>query len=280
MLSTAIIVFREVLEAALIVGIVLAASEGLARRGWWIGSGIAAGLGGALIVALFAGVIASAVFGMGQELFNASILIIAVIMLGWHNIWMGRHGRELAKEMNAVGRDVVAGNRPMYMLVAVVGLAVLREGSEVVLFLYGIAAAQQEQAGLMLTGGMLGLVLGAGMGLLLYLGMLRIPSRYLFSATSWLITLLAAGMASQAAGFLAQADMLPTLVPALWDTSSLLPQNSLLGKLLQTLVGYTDRPMGIQVLIYVVTLGGIALLMRTYSGIPARKPVIAIATEI
>jgi high-affinity iron transporter len=280
MLSTAIIVFREVLEAALIVGIVLAASEGLARRGLWIGSGIAAGLGGALIVALFAGAIAAAVSGMGQELFNASILIIAVIMLGWHNVWMGRHGRELANEMNAVGRDVAAGNRPMYMLVAVVGLAVLREGSEVVLFLYGIAAAQQEQAGLMFTGGMLGLVLGAGMGLLLYLGMLRIPSKYLFSATSWLITLLAAGMASQAAGFLAQADMLPTLVPTLWDTSSLLPQNSLLGKLLQTLVGYTDRPMGIQVLFYAVTLGGIALLMRAYNGVPARKPVDSVVAEI
>jgi len=280
MLSTAIIVFREVLEAALIVGIVLAASEGLARRGWWIGSGIAAGLGGALVVALFAGAIAAAVSGMGQELFNASILIIAVIMLGWHNVWMGRHGRELAKEMNAVGRDVVAGNRPMYMLVAVVGLAVLREGSEVVLFLYGIAAAQQEQAGLMFTGGMLGLVLGAGMGLLLYLGMLRIPSKYLFSATSWLITLLAAGMASQAAGFLAQADMLPTLAPALWDTSALLPQKSLLGKLLQTLVGYTDRPMGIQVLFYVVTLGGIAVLMRAYGGVTASKPATAVAAEI
>jgi len=280
MLSTAIIVFREVLEAALIVGIVLAASEGLARRGLWIGSGIAVGLGGALIVALFAGAIASAVSGMGQEMFNASILIIAVIMLGWHNVWMGRHGRELANEMNAVGRDVVAGNRPMYMLAAVVGLAVLREGSEVVLFLYGIAAAQQEQAGLMLAGGVLGLVLGAGMGLLLYLGMLRIPSRYLFSATSWLITLLAAGMASQAAGFLAQADMLPTLVPTLWDTSALLPQKSLLGKLLQTLVGYTDRPMGIQVLFYVVTLGGIALLMRAYSGVPARKPVDSVVAEI
>lgn len=280
MLSTAIIVFREVLEAALIVGIVLAASEGLARRGLWIGSGIAAGLGGALVVALFAGAIAAAVSGMGQELFNASILIIAVIMLGWHNVWMGRHGRELAREMNAVGRDVAAGSRPMYMLVAVVSLAVLREGSEVVLFLYGIAAAQQEQAGLMVTGGMLGLVLGAGMGLLLYLGMLRIPSKHLFSATSWLITLLAAGMASQAAGFLAQADMLPTLAPTLWDTSSLLPQKSLLGKLLQTLVGYTDRPMGIQVLFYVVTLGGIALLMRAYGGVTARKPVNTIAAEI
>jgi high-affinity iron transporter len=280
MLSTTVIVFREVLEAALIIGIVLAASEGLARRGWWIGSGIAVGLGGALVVALFAGAIATAVSGMGQELFNASILIIAVIMLGWHNVWMGRHGRKLAWEMNAVGRDVVAGSRPMYMLVAVVGLAVLREGSEVVLFLYGIAAAQQEQTGLMLTGGMLGLVLGAGMGLLLYFGMLRIPSKYLFSATSWLITLLAAGMASQAAGFLAQADMLPTLVSTLWDTSSLLPQKSLLGKLLQTLVGYTERPMGIQVLFYVMTLGGITLLMRAYSGVPARKPINAVAAEI
>jgi high-affinity iron transporter len=181
--------------------------------------------------------------------------------------------------MNAVGRDVVAGNRPMYMLVAVVGLAVLREGSEVVLFLYGIAAAQQEQAGLMFTGGMLGLVLGAGMGLLLYLGMLRIPSKYLFSATSWLITLLAAGMAAQAAGFLVQADLLPPLAPTLWDTSAVLSQQSIPGHLLQTLVGYTDRPAGIQVLFYAVTLAGIAWLMRVYGGTPSRK-IVAVTAEI
>ena len=275
MLATAIIVFREVLEAALIVGIVLAATRGVFRRGAWVGTGIVVGLAGAGLVALFADVISAAVSGAGQEVFNAGILFFAVVMLGWHNVWMGRHGREMAQHMNSMGQAVKQGDRPMHMLVVVVGLAVLREGSEVVLFLYGIAAAQQDQAAQMLTGGVVGLLLGAGMGLMLYLGLLRISSKYLFRVTGWLITLLAAGMAAQAAGFLAQADLLPSLGATLWDTSAWLSQQSLLGRLLQTLIGYTDRPAGIQVLFYVVTLVVIAGLMRVYGGAPARKAVLA-----
>jgi high-affinity iron transporter len=271
MLATAIIVFREVLEAALIIGIVLAATRSVVRRGVWVSAGAIGGLVGAGLVALFADVISSAVAGAGQEIFNASVLFFAVIMLGWHNVWMGRHGRELAQQMNAMGQAVKEGERPMHMLAVVVGLAVLREGSEVVLFLYGIATAQQGQAGQMLIGGALGLLSGAAIGLMMYLGLLRISSKYLFRVTSWLITLLAAGMAAQAAGFLVQADLLPAIVQTMWDTSAILSQSSLFGRLLQTLIGYTDRPTGIQVLFYVVTLVSIAWLMRAYGGAPARK---------
>src|SRR5215471_7121487 len=120
MLGAAIIVFREVLEAALIIGIVLAAGV------------VVAGL-----VALFAAEIAAAAAGIGQELLNAVILLLAVGMLGWHNVWMSRHGRELAATARQVGDAVISGARPLYVLAVVVGLAVLREGSETVLFLYG-----------------------------------------------------------------------------------------------------------------------------------------------
>jgi high-affinity iron transporter len=271
MLATAIIVFREVLEAALIIGIVLAATRGVLRRGFWVVAGVVAGLAGAAVVALFADAISAAIAGAGQEVFNAAILFFAVVMLGWHNVWMGRHGRELAQQMNAMGQAVKEGERPMHMLAVVVGLAVLREGSEIVLFLYGIATAQQGQAGQMLTGGALGLLSGAAIGLMMYLGLLRISSKYLFRVTSWLITLLAAGMAAQAAGFLVQADLLPAIVQTVWDTSAILSQNSLFGRVLQTLIGYMDRPTGMQVLFYIVTLVSIAWLMRACGGAPARK---------
>src|SRR6267154_5770695 len=96
MLATAIIVFREVLEAALIVGIVMAASRGVPQRGAWIAAGVGGGVLGAIAVAAAAETIAEAVAGIGQEIFNAIVLFAAVAMLGWHNIWMSRHGRELA----------------------------------------------------------------------------------------------------------------------------------------------------------------------------------------
>jgi high-affinity iron transporter len=262
MLATAIIVFREVLEASLVVGIVLAASRGVPHRGAWVGSGVAAGVLGAALVALCADVLATAVNGTGQELFNAAILFIAVAMLGWHNIWMNRHGRELASVAVTLGRAVAGGSRPLYALALVVGIAVLREGSEVVLFLYGVAIASGAGGLGMLPGGLLGLGAGVAIGSLIYLGLLAVPLRRLFTVTSWLILLLAAGMASQGAAFLMQANLLPTLGNEVWNTSSILNENSLLGMLLHVLIGYTAQPAGIQVVFYVATILIIGSLMR------------------
>lgn len=152
MLAVAVIVFREVVEAALVVGVVLAASHGVVGRTWSVAGGIAAGVLGAAIVAAFTGEIAAALDGIGQELFNAAILFGAVIMLGWHNVWMHRHGREMAAEARSIGAEVRAGARPLYALAFLVGLAVLREGSEVVLFVYGVAVAQGTGSWALLAG--------------------------------------------------------------------------------------------------------------------------------
>lgn len=271
MLATAIIVFREVLEAALVIGIVLAASRGVPRRGVWVGGGIAAGVLGASLVAGCAEAIAAAVNGIGQELFNAAILFTAVVMLGWHNIWMNRHGRELAAEAASLGREVSGGNRPLYALGVVVGIAVLREGSEIVLFLYGIAVASGIGALTMLMGGMLGLIGGVAIGSLIYFGLLAIPLKRLFTVTSWLILLLAAGMASQGAAFLMQANLLPAFGNDLWDTSAILGERSMLGTLLHVLIGYSAQPAGIQVIFYLTTLVVIGGLMRLLARAPSSR---------
>src|SRR5919201_5775776 len=156
MLGSLVIVFREAIEAVLIIGIMLAATRGVPARGGWVGLGIGVGAVGAGIIALFAEAISGAFEGAGQELLNAGVLGAAVVMLMWHNAWMARHGREMAAEMAAVGAAVSAGKRPMTALAAVVGLAVLREGSEVVLFLYGILATGTSGSSLF-AGGVLGL---------------------------------------------------------------------------------------------------------------------------
>lgn len=274
MFATTLIVFREMLEAALIIGIVLAATRGARYRLAWVSAGVGAGLIGAGIVAGFADVIANAIAGVGQELFNACVLFVAVAMLGWHNIWMKQHGRELAAHMNTVGRAVLQGERPLYLLAIVVGIAVLREGSEVVLFLYGIAASSKGGAAAMFSGGLLGLAGGAAVGLAMYFGLLRIPTRHLFTVTSWMILLLSAGMAAQGAGYLEQAGFLPALGTALWDTSHILSEHSVLGQTLHTLVGYIARPDGIQVLFYFLTLlliGGLMKLFTTQNQNAARN---------
>src|SRR5579883_2400242 len=208
MLAAALIVFREVIEAGLIVGIVLAATRGVPGRGLHVAAGMTAGIIGAALLAIFAGSISNALEGMGQEVFAASVLAIAVVMLGWHNVWMAQHGRELAAELKAAGHAVVTGAKTLTALAAVVSIAVLREGSEVVLFLYGIVIANDVSALNLLVGSLLGLAGGAGLSALTYAGLVTIPSRHLFSVTSWLIAFLAAGMASQCVHFLEQADLL------------------------------------------------------------------------
>lgn len=261
MLGALVIVFREVLEAGLIIGIVMAATQGVAGRGRWIGIGIVAGIVGAAIVAIFAGAISEAFEGAGQEVFNASVLGVAVVMLMWHNAWMARHGREIANDMRHVGAEVSEGAKPLAALAIVIGLAVLREGAEVVLFLYGIMAAGTSGTSLF-AGGLLGIAAGAGFTALTYFGLLAIPSRYIFSVTSWLIALLAAGMAAQSVQFLYNAGAIEVLGATVWDTSWLLSESSLFGQLLHSLIGYTARPSEVQLIAYIGTLVAMFVLMR------------------
>jgi high-affinity iron transporter len=259
MLGALVIVFREVLEAGLIIGIVLAATRGVPGRGRWVAAGIVAGGAGAAVVALFAEHISNAFEGAGQELLNATVLGAAVLMLMWHNAWMARHGREMATDMTAVGQAVRAGTRPMTALATVVGLAVLREGAEIVLFLYGIVATGTSGVAL-LTGGLLGVAAGAVLTALTYFGLLKLPTRHLFTATTILIALLAAGMAAQAVQFLDAAGVIDVLGTRVWDSSAVLPEGSLVGRLLHTLIGYTDRPTELQLIAYIATLAAMAVL--------------------
>jgi high-affinity iron transporter len=268
MIGSALIVFREVLEAALIIGIVLAATQGISGRAAWVFGGVVGGLTGAVVVAFFAESIAASAEGLGQELFNAGILLMAVFMLGWHQVWMSRHGRQMAGEFKNLGKSIRSGDRTVRALALVVGLAILREGSEAVLFLFGVAASDGTAISAIAGGVLLGLVGGAICGGGLYFGLVKIPARLLFGITGWLIILLAAGMASQAAAFLVQAGEIPSLVDELWNSSGVLERTSPFGQVLHILVGYDDRPAGIQLVFYVATIFGIGGFSRWIASRP------------
>ena len=272
MLATLIIVFREAIEAGLIVGIVLAATRGVPGRVRQVTVGVAAGVAGACVVAVFAGSIAELFDGAGQEVFNAAVLLLAVVMLTWHVVWMASHGREMAAELRRTGAEVAAGRRPVSALSVVVGVAVLREGFEVVLFLYGIAVGGAVGWQSMLAGAVAGLVLAGGLTALTYAGLVRLPAHRLFQVTGWMVTLLACGLAAQAAGFLQQGGVVEVLGGTVWDTSSVLAADSIVGRVLHTLVGYTDRPTGLQVVVYLGTLAVIAVLSRWQAASSRRNP--------
>ena len=262
MLVSMIIVFREVMEAGLIVGIVLAATKGVVHRGRWVAGGIAAGVTGASLVAVFATTLFDAFQGAGQEGFTAAILGFAVIMLTWHIGWMSHHAREMAAEMRQVGEAVRLGQRSLAALAAVVAVAVMREGSEVVLFLFGIMAGSNTAPLSLAAGGAAGLALASAVSWLLYRGLIIIPLHRLFTVTNGLIALLAAGMAGQAAAMLHSADLLPGWGERLWDTSAILADDSLVGRSMHALIGYSARPSGIQIAAWLGTLAVLVVVTR------------------
>ena len=261
MIGSSIIVFREVLEAALIITIIMAATRGVRSRGYWVSAGLVSGIAGAFVVAMFAESISNMMEGVGQEMFNAGVLFAAVLMLAWHNIWMSAHGKALAAQMKAVGQHVSNGDLPMFALASAITLAVLREGSEIVLFMSGMVMSGNS-TGELLAGGALGVAGGVLIGIAMYFGLLRIPLRHFFSVTSWMILLLASGLAASAAGFLEQAGILPVITPVVWDSSQLLSEQSIAGQLMHTLIGYQDRPSGIALLAWVTTFSTILVLMK------------------
>ncbi len=258
MFGSSLIVFRETLEAALLIGIIAAATKGLPGRNRWLTLGVVMGLLGSLAVAASTESIANLFDGIGQDIFNASILGIAVLMLGWHNVWMASHGAEMAAKARQVGANVKGGQQELSTIAIVVAVAVLREGSETALFLHGIAASSDTGSGTVLLGGLLGLLAGIVFGIIIYAGLLRIPLRWFFSVTGTLLLLLAAGLASQMARVLIQSDLLPSIASPLWDTASVLPVTSVLGSTLHILIGYDARPSGMQVVFYVTTLVAIS----------------------
>ncbi|HTM63512.1 MAG TPA: FTR1 family protein [Gammaproteobacteria bacterium] len=270
MWGSTIVVFREVFEIAIILCVILAATKGVQSRGKWINLGILAGIIGAALLGAATQTVSILAGPEGQQYFNAGILLTAVIMIGWTVVWMKRHSFTIVSDLKQVGKAVSEGEKPLHMLAIVTGLAVMREGSEIVIFLYGMLAAGQTTLMGAIIGGIIGLLLGVGFGVLMYNGLIRFSVKYLFQVTSVLLTFIAAGMAANAGGKLVKAGLLPILTPSLWDTSSLLSQRSIIGRFFHILFGYQDNPNGMQGLFYIATILMIFYFIRR--GMTASTP--------
>lgn len=270
MFSTAVIVFREVFEIVLIVGIVLAATKAVPKRWVAVGIGFAGGLIGSLLVAFFTGQISEFAEGMGQEYFNAGILFTAAAFIGWTLIWMKRHAREMKAHFTRVGEAVATGTLPYISISIVIVLAILREGAEISLFLSGQYYVGIASGAELAAGSAIGFVAGAFVGILLYLGLIRISTRAFLQITSWLLALVVAGMIVQGIGFLSAAGMFEDLSYTLWDSSWILAEDNLLGKSMKALVGYTAQPSAIQLIAFIATMGFLALALKI-AGRPQKR---------
>jgi high-affinity iron transporter len=265
MYTTALIVFRESLEAALLTGVMFAATRGLAGSRRWISGGVVAGAAGALLLALLAGRIASAADGTGQDLLNLSVLGVAWVMLAWHSVWVSAHGREMSDSVRRVAGEVSTGGRAPMVLAVAVALTVLREGAETVLFIAG--SAESSTLGELVLGSSVGLAGGVLAGVIVNVGLARVPLHRVFAVTNWLILFITAAVASQLArvmGQLGWLDRFETSSEPLWDSSAWLSNTSPLGSLLHAMLGYDAQPGALQLVFYLASLFGVSALAWTF----------------
>jgi len=238
MIAALLIAFREGLEAALIVGIVLSYLKKMGYRRqvavWW-------GVASAVIVSVVAGIalqlLGVAFEGRGEELFEGITMLLAAGVLTWMIFWMQRQGRQAVT------------NGSQWALFALAFVAVVREGIETALFL--TAAAFSTTPAQTLIGGGLGLALAVVVGWLLFVVSVRLDVRAFFRVTSVLLILFAAGLVAHGVHELQEAGLLSVMVEHVWDMNPILDENSTVGSILKALFGYNGNPSLLEIVSYV-----------------------------
>lgn len=263
MFATLLIVFREAFEAGLVISVILSACKGIDIK-WQVISGIVLGLVFACILAGFTNTIENLLSGRGLEVFNACLLSLTAIMLTWQITWMSTHGKEIAEKSSSQAIDIIKNQSNKFSIAVIVMVAVMREGSEVVMFLYSIMVSSGTGVKSIVIGGLLGILLGTIVSWITYKGLVLISIRKIFLYSNILLSLIAAGLVSQATGILASIDLLPALGYNIWDTSNVLSDNGWFGNVMRAIFGYTSTPMGVQLLSWVITLLVIISLTKIF----------------
>ena len=266
-METFLIVMRESLEAALLVGILLTTIKKARRpddRKYVIG-GVVSALFLCLVVLMGSRDLSQTLSGPLKTDLDILIFFLAAFFLTTMVVWMRYHGKTISRDLSdRVGRILDSGEHWALFLLSFFG--VFREGLETILFLWGIATQMGSRSSLSLEllQGLLGLSAGIGLVVLLFTGLLRIPLHLFFSATSLLLILFAAGMISAGVGRLVMIGALPPLVSQIWDTSGILNEHNLMGGFMADFFGYRSRPSLIVVLT-TFTYMGIMVLWWVFS---------------
>ncbi len=271
MLAPFLIMLREGVEAALIVGIIAGYLKQIGRSDMmpavWLGILTAAAL------ALFVGAglqLVSAEFPQKeQELFEAIVGLIAVGVLTWMVFWMKRAARSIKGELHAGVDKALQGST--FALIAMVFLAVAREGLESVFFL--LAIFQQSQGAMAPLGALLGVAAAVAIGYGIYAGGVRLDLRRFFRWTGVFILFVAAGLLANAVKAFHEAGLWNGLQTVAFDISHILPADGPVGALLSGMFGYRDAPTIGEVIVYVVFLAvTLVLFLAPPASAATRRP--------
>ncbi len=251
MIAAGLIAFREGLEAALIVGIVVSylrktGQQKLTRYAW---AGVVLAILLSVIIAVGITILGMELEGTAEQLFEGITILLAVGILTWMLFWMRYQSRTMKSTIEQhIQASIDSGATGRRGLVAVTFLAVFREGVETALFLSAAAFATSEMD--TLVGAIAGLVIAALVGYLIYGAALRLNLRAFFNVTSILLLVFAAGLFAQSIHEFQEAGLLPLISEHLWDTSAVIAADSTLGEVLHAVVGYNANPSLLEVIGY------------------------------
>ncbi|OLD75377.1 MAG: hypothetical protein AUG87_13345 [Candidatus Rokubacteria bacterium 13_1_20CM_4_70_14] len=263
MAATFVVTLREGFEAALLLGIVYACLDrfGARQHYRWVTLGGALGLVASVLMGIAVTFLSGPLLDLGPDLVGAAVIFAAVGLLTWHGWWMSRHAHAMRSDVQRRVAEAEA-TRQLSILGLIAFTGVFREGAETVLFLWGLMSQTAEGASWWgLAGGVLGVLTAAALGWTVFRGGTRLSVRHFFAATSVVLLLIAAGLFSTGLGKLQALGVLP-VTDALWDSSALLSDHSLVGGFATGLVGYRARPTLVEVtgyMLYLITAGALFL---------------------
>jgi len=261
MLGSLLITLREGLEAALIIGIILAYLARIGSRQSfkpvWLGTSLA------VLVSLIAGaaiyLLAGELSGQAEEIFEGLAMFVAAGVLTWMIFWMRKQAVNIKAHLHAQIQSALTSGSSLG-LVILAFVVVVREGIETVLFLF-VATRVAESTVLFTVGGFLGLVIAVGIGYSIYKGTSKLNLRTFFSVTSLVLILFAAGLLAHGIHEFHEAGIIPPVVEHVWDINYILPEKSTFGRFLTAIVGYNGNPSLVEVVTYFVYL---ALALGSY----------------
>lgn len=242
LLSSVIIVLREVIEAALLFSILTALSKLMGFKLKWIAVFLIFGIAGSFFYALNIHTVSDWFDGVGQEVVNAFIQINIYLMLLLYLMILLRY----------VYINKVSSYLLIFVLFFISTLAITREGSEIILYFYSVTS-HENHISAVFVGMLIGASIGISLGFLFYYVLVGIDQKLALIVGFILILLIGAGMISQASLLLIQADWLEAQLP-LWNMSSYLSEKSITGQLLYALIGYEATPTAIQFGLYLLSL--------------------------
>src|SRR6185295_16076909 len=261
--ATFVVTLREAFEAALLLGIVYSYLDRVGARAQyhWVTLGGVLGLVASVAAGLAVSFLSGPLLDLGPDLVAAAVIFFAVGLLTWHSWWMRQHARSISGDVQRRLDEARASQR-LWIVGLVAFTGVFREGAETVLFLWGLMSQTTISGWSGVTGGVLGIAMAAVLGWAIFRGGRRLSLSRFFAATTVLLLLVAAGLFSTGIGKLIGLGFIPA-GDALWDSSGLLDDQSVVGGFLSGLVGYRARPTAPEVIGYAVYLIGAGLLLFT-----------------